>query len=225
MKMRARMVDGSPVTFESTDLSLMYELSENWEDGLTPDPVYAKRFRFFRPVHVTEFVGEGFFVRSIWDGMAQYLKSDDPIGYHRMAFDRSMLERSGVDTATVEYLDCLLEHRFDRLMPSDLREHWEPMWPQYYRHAANVPPGPSIFDPPKGLKGEPATAVPGGITYMGEDELITEAMLANGCARLHEALIEGARLDGGMILMSDSVKAVSSIWRSMRSAQRLHGSK
>lgn len=207
MKMRARMVDGSPVTFESTDLGLMYELGENWEGGLTPDPAYAKRFRFSRPVHVTEFVGEGFFVRSIWDGRAQYIKSDDPIGYPRLAFDRNMLERSGIDTATVEYLDCFLEHRFDSRMPSDLREHWERLWS-----------GPS-------LKGEPATVVPGSITYMGEDELISEAMLANGCARLHEALIKGARLDSGMIVMRNSVEAVSSIWRSMRSAQRLHGSK
>ncbi len=81
VKCRAKMCDGSPVTFDCEDHGVVPL------DGL-------------RDCHLTTFIGDGFFVRSeyrsIWDDR---FGSD---AEHRAHVDRLALERSGVDTATVE---------------------------------------------------------------------------------------------------------------------------
>lgn len=190
MKMRAKMVDGSPVTFESIDHGgLKYRLNNDSELKVCPP-------------YTTEFVGEGFHVISKWSGQAMYLDQDDLIGYPRLAYDRWSLARSGVDTATVEYLDRFLEHRFDRPIPIDLREHWERMWPE-----------PS-------LKGTPATFMPVTVTYMGEDNLVTEDMLLAGAAMLEDMTVRHATIDRGKVWFRSPSVVVTNIWRAMQKARR-----
>ncbi len=90
---RAKMIDGSPVTFEFHDRGPLLEDI----DGT----VWLRRYHATSaPVHVSEMIGEGFHVVSVvpdqWDD-----RFGSPAA-KRQHFDRIALERSGVDTATVE---------------------------------------------------------------------------------------------------------------------------
>lgn len=108
MKCRAKMINGSPVTFNRYDLGLQTYREED-------DNILGIRHR------VTEFVGEGFYVRS-------RVPSDYGLSL-RAVRDEFALKRSGVDTATVEYIEGYAQHRFDSRMPSDLRPNWVPLFP------------------------------------------------------------------------------------------------
>jgi hypothetical protein len=116
------MINGLPVTFEWTDQGTMYELGEHGEDGFVSDKVFASRWRHIRKCLVVDMVGEGFWVRSAvpWTDNAEL----------RSALDRSHLERHGVDTSTVEYLEGYVQHRLDPRAPSDLRYVWWPLFPK-----------------------------------------------------------------------------------------------
>lgn len=126
MKMRGKMIDGSPVTFESIDLGgVMYRDMRTGEKG-------------YCAPYVTEFVGEGFYVRSAWNGMAFPLRGVDANAY-RLAHERAMLEQAGVDTGTVK---CAHED----VLNDVLYRTWKPMWPvepdtSYLEALSGAPPG------------------------------------------------------------------------------------
>lgn len=165
MKCRAKMIDGSPVTFE-----------------ITPEEVVD---RDGHPHLQQDAIGEGFFVRSVpyayWGGVKY---RDD-----RM---RVALECSGVDTATVEYVESYVQHRADSRMPSDLRPNWEPLFP------------PVVKQPM--LTGEPKSYLPGAITYIRIVEP-TQAMIEAGWAALLDSPLYG-----------EPRKAIQMIWRAMEKA-------
>ena len=113
MKCRAKMIDGSPVTFEMTDRGKLFELGADGRDGFASEEPFAK-WRHYRCVLVTDFEGEGFSVQCV----TPYTESVEL----RAALERSHLERSGVDTATVEYAEPLV------------RSGWLPLFPPVPKH-------------------------------------------------------------------------------------------
>ncbi len=126
IKCRAKMIDGTPVTFEHHDCG----------------PVYSPEIQ--QNVLRSAYTGEGFYVVSDVPGMSHSTE-------WRLSRDRYALERCGVDTATVERWEPGRHHV--RWAPDNndlywVDGRWEPMFP----------PSPE-------LKREPATPMPGTITY------------------------------------------------------------
>lgn len=188
MKMRGKMVDGSPVTFESIDLGLVYPKSG-------PPSVAGS--------YITDFVGEGFHVRSeimnIW--------RDDLSPEHLLYFYRRALEQSGVDTATVER-----EGRWIAGWGKDRCDvEWEKIWPTVTR-----------FDEPR--RGFGPFEVKGiFLDYCGEEMLVGEAMIEAGVARLKDMLVEQAIVRNGEIWFRSPTIVLTKIWQAMMTAKKRGG--
>ena len=189
MKCRARMIDGGPVTFEMTDLGLVYEL-DGGENGYVSDEVFSRRWRLRRPVYLTDCEGEGFSVRCV---VPAHVHPD-----LRAALNRSYLERAGVDTATVEYIESYTQHRPDARMPSDLRPNWVPLFPPVPKHPVLHPFMGVATDTT--LKEEP--------DYKQSSIWLTEKMVQAGC-------------EAWLVAPKDATKKdiVTAIWRAMQWAR------
>lgn len=186
---RARMIDGTPVTFEMIDHGPVFLLGEDGCDGFTDDSVFAARWQCVQKLLLTEFIGYGLHVRSY-----------TPLDYSpetRSVRDKFAMRRVGVDTPSAEYLDSYIEHSFDRRLFSDLRPHWIPLFPR----------------PMAEIRGEP-----GGITYcmnLAESAEPTSTMIHNGCSALRDAVDRCAYLKHGHLWFSDPEDVVRDIWKRM----------
>lgn len=142
---RAKMIDGSRVTFEHHDRGLIDRLAKS-----DAEDVYA-----------VELIGEGFHV---WSEVSRW--ASHPIDQSRNVALCHHLERSGVDTATVEY-------RTENRDPTQgvLGWWWTPLFPPVLRE-------------------EPASINPGILTYMrtpAEQEVLRlSKMLSAECAMTKE---------------------------------------
>jgi len=164
---RARMIDGTPVTFEHIDL------------GNVAAGIYG-----------VDMIGHGFHVRAL--SWASDYKA-------RTEMDRRELERAGVDTATVEYLDSYSEHRLHPWLSSDLRPNWVPMFSKE-----------SVW----GIDwSKPASLAPGTMTY--DPFEVSPTMIHSGYAALRDAVDRYAQLQHGHVWFSDPEAVVRDIWKRM----------
>lgn len=184
---RAYMIDGTPVTFDWIDHGPVYVLGENGDDGFTDSKELAARWRHVKKVLLSEFIGHGFHVLSNFP-------FDESVEA-RAAHDEYVLRRAGVDTATVEYCDSYIQHSFEPRLFSDLRPHWEPMFP------------------PK-LRGEPASLMPGAITYVA-DHLPTRNMTEAGAAALKDAVVRHGMVRAGAFWFWEVDSVIANIWQAM----------
>lgn len=146
MQCRAKMIDGSPVTFDWID-----------HGGLRWVPSESDNSGWGAP-YFTEMVGHGFEVWSMWRGYSQ----DTP--YDRIEADRRALERSGIDTATVERWEPEVAR-----LPTGVKFSYADCW---------VPVFPPV------LKEAPASLMPGMITYINAEPTaeMMDAGMAEGMA-------------------------------------------
>lgn len=142
------MIDSSPVTFEMTDCG-----GVRWVERSTGHTGICAPY-------TTKFEGEGFSV------VSEFHTGE------RTKCDRAALERAGVDTATVEYLDMHHTPHEDVLA-----WFWRPLFPSTAAECQPV------------LREEPATTIPSAITHLSSnpemppraDEGIIAAMV-DACA-------------------------------------------
>lgn len=146
MKCRAKTITGQPLTFE-----------------ITPEEVVD---RDGHPHLQQDAIGEGFFVRSVpyayWGGVKY---RDD-----RM---RVALERSGVDTATVEYLDARPEIDLVRFGRSDDAGCWLPLFPPVVKQPVPAYPNETIKSWGEAQRVE-YMRTPGHPMFVGDFECPTE---------------------------------------------------
>lgn len=182
MKLRAKMIDGTLVTFESHDLGQQM-LTILYSDGLA-----------IRAGYVTEFVGEGLYVRSECCGGPE----------QRREADRLALEHGGVDTATVEVLEFS-------------GDWWRPLWPNFWDGQTLRVPAP---DENPGRDREDAEFLLGmRQTHAGYGQP-TEAMIAAGAAGLHDILYSELIVEAGRVRLRDYRGTAILLYEAMEKARR-----
>lgn len=235
MKMRAKMVDGSPVTFEQIDWGGRNYVAD--DSKLMIGPPYK-----------TEYVGEGFHVISMWHG--QPCPDTSSSSGHRLTYDRWSLHRAGVDTSTVEFWNRPYHGAISGM------DYWERLWPRVTRFDDFT--GYSHSFGPNNVRGrfgeEPREPLVNGDMMMAgadilriykassrmdmaaevykamapktwppEPSLVGEAMIAAGAAKLKDMIHQQGIIRDGEVWFRSPTIVLTAIWQAMMTAKKRGG--
>lgn len=226
MKCRARMIDGSWVTFERHVRDVVERDAYRAITGTTDWP-----YGLLLSVLITEFVGEGFHALAVTKWGGNYGSLEEASSW-RTRDELLILERSGVDTATVEYWQEGNWQAHQHMMFSDGSPDQHKRWQMDGNWVPLFPPV---------LREEPETIAPGSLSYMsvGEVEGLrkmlnaerrvtvelkrrleaggepTFDMVAAGAAKLHDVLQDVAISRGEVMPRDGYGEAIRAIWRAM----------
>lgn len=193
IKCRAKMIDGSPVTFEWHDLGgLLYRDTKTGLEGICGP-------------YTVDMIGEGFFVR-IEGGIF----TEARFGNIWLEHCRLALEHAGVDTATAQ--------QWDEDIWNQISSYWEGTT---QRCRGTLGAWVPLFPPV--VHEKPSTQAPGPIWHSQFETVPAEPspeMLHNGSAALRDAIVLQAMMHKGQFQFRDPLEVVRDIWKRMEKGRR-----